>query len=302
MLKLKLHYFRDPNGVPNFGDTMNPWFWSQLLPEAFCDKAEALFVGVGTLIDGGFPEYQSHVKKVTLGAGAGYGATLPADIHRWHFYGVRGPHTAARVGLEANAAVGDPASLLPTLIPHDDIKRTAQAGYMPHYANMNSAWADTCEQANVVLVDPRWDVQKILRTIAELECLVTESLHGAIVADALRVPWVAVRTASLVNQFKWNDWCAVMGLTWQPVDLSALWDAEPGASRLPRLRNQLRRRMVARELKRIVLRSPRLLSTNAALENITVGLEERIQMLRSDLVAGHFAGALCLSNSVKACA
>jgi len=49
-------------------------------------------------------------------------------------------------------------------------------------------------------------VEKVLSEIQQSEVLLAEAMHGAIVADALRVPWVAVRMYSQFLDFKWNDW------------------------------------------------------------------------------------------------
>ncbi len=44
---MKLYYW-DGN---NFGDKLNPWLWSQLLPNYFNDDTEIAFLGIGTLIN-----------------------------------------------------------------------------------------------------------------------------------------------------------------------------------------------------------------------------------------------------------
>src|SRR5439155_10040399 len=48
-----------------------------------------------------------------------------------------------------------------------------------------------------------------------------ESLHGAIVADALRVPWVPlrIRRNPHTSPFKWEDWCSSMELPYGPTDV-----------------------------------------------------------------------------------
>ena len=38
----------------------------------------------------------------------------------------------------------------------------------------------------------------------------------AILADAFRVPWVAVSTSRSINSFKWQDWAQTVGVTYRP--------------------------------------------------------------------------------------
>jgi len=49
-------------------------------------------------------------------------------------------------------------------------------------------------------------VEEILREIQQSELLIAEAMHGAIVADALRVPWVPARVYGNFMEFKWRDW------------------------------------------------------------------------------------------------
>jgi succinoglycan biosynthesis protein ExoV len=51
-----------------------------------------------------------------------------------------------------------------------------------------------------------------VQAIGRCKLLLSEALHGAIVADALRVPWVAIRPLASVHRAKWWDWADTMGL------------------------------------------------------------------------------------------
>jgi succinoglycan biosynthesis protein ExoV len=46
-------------------------------------------------------------------------------------------------------------------------------------------------------------------------------MHAAIVADTLRVPWLAVASSPQVSTFKWLDWTGSMGLPYEPASLRA---------------------------------------------------------------------------------
>lgn len=52
----------------------------------------------------------------------------------------------------------------------------------------------------------------ILNNLNQCEILITEAMHGAIVADVLRIPWHAVKTRIEILDFKWHDWTKSMEL------------------------------------------------------------------------------------------
>jgi succinoglycan biosynthesis protein ExoV len=41
-------------------------------------------------------------------------------------------------------------------------------------------------------------------------------MHGAILSDTLRVPWVPVVTSSKILDLKWHDWTRSLGLKYEP--------------------------------------------------------------------------------------
>jgi succinoglycan biosynthesis protein ExoV len=58
----------------------------------------------------------------------------------------------------------------------------------------------------------------VLSEISHTKLLLAEALHGAIAADALRVPWIPVHDARNEDTllFKWQDWCLSVALDHQP--------------------------------------------------------------------------------------
>jgi len=57
--------------------------------------------------------------------------------------------------------------------------------------------------------------------------VVTEAMHGAIVADTLRIPWVPVVCSPAILPFKWSDWTRSVELAYRPRLLppSSGWEA-----------------------------------------------------------------------------
>jgi len=220
---MQLHYCAN---LANFGDQINPWLWSRLIPDLLHADDRTLLLGIGTILSDQIPTQQH---KVVFGSGLGYGAPPQLD-ENWSFYCVRGPLTARTLGLPAHVAVTDPAALVRTLHYAEGLRDGHGEGrpaFMPHHLSAGCYnWREIARQADVDYIDPCDSVPSILNRIFHARLLITESLHGAIVADALRVPWSAVRAyPHHVLSFKWQDWCASLSMNYEPVDLPALWDA-----------------------------------------------------------------------------
>ena len=91
------------------------------------------------------------------------------------------------------------------------IRRTV--GFMPHFESLGrGAWHAAAVAAGVRLIDPSGDPAAIIAAIAGCRVLLSEALHGAIVSDALRVPWIALRPLVPVHRAKWHDWAASLKL------------------------------------------------------------------------------------------
>jgi len=217
---MRLHYDQDPHG--NFGDDLNPWLWSRLIPELIDDDGRTLFIGIGTVLRRDIP---AGAGKVVFGAGVGY-CKRPVLDERWRVYCVRGPETAAALGLDSALAMTDPAVLVRRFI--DPAAEAARSGtaFIPHHESIHRAAAQGIDlqalaQSNgLMFIDPRTAVEEVLHAIRHAERIVTEAMHGAILADAFRVPWRAVRMYPHVLALKWIDWTASLRLAYRPTELS----------------------------------------------------------------------------------
>ena len=202
-----MFWFDRPRG--NFGDDLNPWLWPKLLPGLIDADEREWLVGIGTLLNERLP---GAGRLNVLGAGAGLGVRPRVD-ERWRVYGVRGPRTAAALGIDPALALGDPAILVADHVPSVPAVRRG-IGLMPHYISVEHwDWRTTADELGMVFVDPEAPVQTTLAAIAGLECLVTEAMHGAIVADTLRVPWIGLQIADWFYDWKWHDWGEAIGIT-----------------------------------------------------------------------------------------
>src|SRR5690606_2852695 len=145
--------------------------------------------------------------------------------------------------------------------------------FVPHEQSaVHGEWSAVARSAQIGYVSPCGDAKMVIRTIAQSKLVLAESLHAAIVADALRVPWIAVKTRNDLHAFKWRDWTASLDLDYRPETLPPSTRAEAGAKsesfwglrRNPResvedpaaVKSGEQRRSVSRAIARRVLATP----------------------------------------------
>lgn len=235
---MKLFYYKDPIG--NFGDDLNPLIWYNLAPELFDDDGSDVLVGIGTLINSRAP---LEPNKYVFGSGVGY-HQFPDISKKWEFYCVRGPLSAQRLGLDPSLALTDPAVLLTQVLPNRPVKRTGMVSFMPHHASSRFAdWKALCEQAGIHYIDPSYDINETLFHIRQSRLVIAEAMHAAIVADALRVPWVPVACYDHILDFKWDDWCQSLGMTYTPHKIASIYDMERGFTRMETFKTGVKRNL-----------------------------------------------------------
>ena len=234
---MKLYYYRDLRG--NFGDDLNPWLWEKLYPEVLTGSDDELFVGIGTLLNHRLPK---GVPKHIFGSGHGYGAQ-PDLSDGFIFHAVRGPLTARALGLPENLAITDSAALIRTVETPRRGGPRAKFGFMPHAAsNALFDWTIVCNELQFLFIDARQSVDKVLERIQACDVLLCEAMHGAIVADALRVPWIPVTCYDYILDFKWHDWCHSIGMEYHPCRATSLYHAQRNWSIQRRLKSWIKTR------------------------------------------------------------
>jgi succinoglycan biosynthesis protein ExoV len=244
---MQLYYFKDRYG--NFGDDLNPWLWRQLLPEVMHGAGDELFVGIGTLLNHRLP---AAPLKHVFGSGHGYGRK-PVIDSQWRFHAVRGFETARALGLSRETVITDAAVLLRAVrVPRRE-RPMLRVGFIPHcQSNRWFDWSSVCAELGFHHIDVGWDVERVMAEMSRCELLICEAMHGAIVADALRIPWVPVSCYADISAFKWRDWLSTVELPYTPLRITSLFDAERGLDLSTRLKNRLKR-----SLQRTPLWSPR---------------------------------------------
>lgn len=324
--------------INNFGDALNPWIWQKLLgpridaslsdcaPSAL--QGPASIASIGSYLDEGFLGQFSASRRIAIaGTGIGYGQTamrfsagrafpyslqpyfaLPISSSRapstqsTRFYWVRGPLTSHLLGLPHRLAIADAAYLVRKAIKRDELPtRGDRVAYMPHISTCKTTThRKVCEQLNIDFIDPESDRMTILASIARARVLVTEALHGAIVSDSLRTPWVPVVTSQNILGLKWIDHCASIGIRYNPLNLATQWipseicktQRSAGKKVVYNVRARWHNRFVLPSLVAQNLltaaASPPFLSSDDVIERIDEQLEEKVEILKRDIESDPF--------------
>lgn len=207
---MQLFYFKAARG--NFGDDLNTWLWDDVIPGWREVWPDHVLIGVGTILNNKMP---IGVPKLIMGSGAGYADPAPTDLlAECRIVAVRGPRTAALVGAGPDVPTLDPAALLPTLPRFADVPRHGRVVLVPLHSSIGLLdWENVARRIGAVLVSPQDEAEHVIRMIAGAEQVITESMHGAIVADAFGVPWTGFGFHHLFNHGKWQDWASSLAVT-----------------------------------------------------------------------------------------
>ena len=309
---MKLFYYQRPDGQSNFGDQLNSWLWNKLLPGIFDGDETTTFVGIGTLLNSKLPKRIAPAEKaIIFSSGVGYEKNLAVIPQCWHIYCVRGFLSARKLGIDEKLVITDGAILIRRLF-HSQERKAYRYSFMPHIHHAKFAgkvWEKICAEMDWQYIDPRWSVEEVLFAISRTEILIAEAMHGAIVADALQVPWIPVTTSPRILTFKWQDWCSSLGVTYQPNYLIPLadypaygrgvrssiramqywsicwWQAQLGD--LLQMSSK-QREVTKHQLELISKNTQPCLSNEEQSERLTVRLESKLEKLKQDLEMGKF--------------
>jgi succinoglycan biosynthesis protein ExoV len=301
---MKLFYYQRKDGISNFGDALNDWLWPQLLGDRLKSDSSTVLVGIGTLLNSTLPTRVGNAQKVIIfSTGAGYEQPLKHLNPNWHIICLRGPLSAKRLGLSTDLAITDGALLVRRLFVPQAAPKTDFA-FMPHVHHAQFAgdfWAAVCQEIGWRYIDPRWSVEQVLTAISQTKVLLAEAMHGAIVADALRVPWIPVVTSPRILVFKWHDWCASVGVAYRPRYLMPLPDYPPYSrgirsglkglahwghclsfAQFQAVGGKLERQdlaLVAQALQNIAIKNVPTLSKDKTIETLATALDHRVSQL-----------------------
>ncbi|WP_299891624.1 polysaccharide pyruvyl transferase family protein [uncultured Lacinutrix sp.] len=223
---MKLVYYKSDHG--NFGDDLNLWLWPKIFGSDFFNKRNDIaFMGIGSILMGNskFIDLANESdKKVIFSTGV---RSINENFNfdeSWDIRFVRGPYSALRLTKEANNYIADGAyffALLPEYEEYLKLPKKHKISFIPYFKSLDKVdWKSICDTLGWNLILPtNNDVEQFMKDIVQSEQVISEAMHGSILADALRVPWKRLRfnahmyEGERVSEWKWNDWMLSIDIT-----------------------------------------------------------------------------------------
>jgi hypothetical protein len=210
-------YYKSDRG--NFGDDLNPWLWSKFFGENNVDDNNVL-LGIGSILHNDIElikSLKSNQRKIVFGAGVRPSYTHFKTDKTWDIRFLRGPLSAGTFGNKYKY-IADAAYAMRLTENFNELKnqdKKHEIGLMPYFKSMQYFdWEGICKLLGFKFISPYSEngVEQTVKEIASCKVLITEAMHGAIVADILRVPWsryvlsTPFTEGPMVSEFKWADW------------------------------------------------------------------------------------------------
>ena len=282
---MALYYWESDRhrGYTNLGDNLNPWLLGHVLGQAVLEAPNNTVVGIGTILN---VEAQVAIGpdsiKSVFTSGCGYSA-LPTVDASWRFYAVRGRISHRLLHLE-DVPLGDGAILISDYLGSLNLDGNLAKGeviFMPHVdlaVENGEAWRRACEDAGVTYFSPAEPQDRLISALVNARLVITSAMHCAIIADAVRTPWIAVSSSS-INTGKWKDWASALDLEFH---FHAIPQFQPTGSDLG---GRIKRRLARAEITKALRARSKLegqLSDERLLNSRKDGLRRAAARLKDD--------------------
>lgn len=292
-MSVQLISFKAETG--NVGDDFSDWLFSKCLGPALDENSDTILFGVGSILDKKFDEAFSQDKtrrRLVFGSGARCSADIPDTSNgEWNIYCVRGPLTASALSLPSSKAVADPGILAPLFRPAQ-ADANGPVGIVPYFTASEDAWNLVAQRLGWTVVSPHLGVEEFLDQLTGCSRVFCESMHGAIFADAYRIPWrplsgTGLATEGATHAFKWTDWTSSMGLPFDSIKTPVISRfIKDTASE--KLKQAIKARWISRILAQAAKDDRFLLSRDPVLQS----RQDLLQSLMTDLQQGLGTGAI----------
>lgn len=217
---VKLYWWRPSNFEGNFGDELGAPIIQKISGQqvVWSPLNECSHLAVGSILDYPWTKQLIHhnLNLTVLGTGLMAPTLLTPCTDSIKFVAVRGWLTYSILksqGHHVNRNVGDIGLLASSLIATGQEKKF-KLGIIPHHSNFDIYQKLLTLKHGAILIDLRSkNYISVLNTISSCNMIISESLHGLIVADSLNIPNVWLRNAPLHkgDDFKFMDYFSTIG-------------------------------------------------------------------------------------------
>lgn len=208
---MNLFWSNNP-AVPNWGDDINPFIFSELLKVPVnhvpSNHLNAHCVGIGSVLH--------HANKYSTILGTGFIQANDTFIEPpARIIAVRGKETRRellRLGVSCPEVYGDVALLFPKVY-YPPIKKDRLLGVIPHFIDKDR-YEERIAGPHVKIIDiQNRDHFQFIRDILSCQMIASSSLHGMIMADAYGIPsaWLEFSDKVVGNGFKFRDYFSSVG-------------------------------------------------------------------------------------------
>lgn len=208
---MNIIYFK--SDIVNFGDDLNPWLWEKIFGDVSLYKKNLDFIGIGSILDN---RIVSDNEKVVFGSGVRDFDFDDNQISNLNILFVRGP-ISSKITHNSNY-ITDAAYAL-RMLPQKTYSKKYKTSIVPYFRHANQFnWKLFEKITGIHVIMPTQDVEKVIEEINQSEKILASAMHGAILADIYRVPWMRIkfskhgRETALTSELKWKDWVLSIGL------------------------------------------------------------------------------------------
>lgn len=198
-------------GRPNFGDDINPSFFhatvnSRVRLQTRRDRPH--FLGMGSILD------RATAESTVLGSGC-LVPPVKGSIKPGQVFAVRGELSLEGLSSAEGVLLGDPMVILNLIFPLR-AHRDGPVGLVPHVSEVSRF--QRLKIPGVKVIHPGNNPWRVIKDIASCSRILSQSLHGLIVADALEIPnaWLTPSSNMAGDGFKFHDYFSTLDADKEP--------------------------------------------------------------------------------------
>ncbi len=213
---LKLYWWaKTENGKKNFGDWLSPVLCEAISGKkvVYADPSQCDLVAIGSILQKTKNHFWSRRIHVW---GSGLIEKKAKFRSPHYFHAVRGELTAKTISNKKIQTLGDPGLLCDLLLPPSKKDKFFKLGIIPHYVDKeHPLLTELSKYKHVCIIDIFSEITDFLMQVSRCDFILSSSLHGLIVADALKIPngWIKLSQQVRGDDFKFADYYSVFGLT-----------------------------------------------------------------------------------------